>query len=104
MFKQTKFLAIQVIANKIGPKIMYKVYCDDKEYSTMEHGNQLYRLIAQHMLKIRRNNATYPIYITDFDVSPSLLGDDISEPQTIHYLNYKKFFEKKLLALLDKYD
>jgi adenylate cyclase class 1 len=104
MFKQTQFVELQVIGNKVGDHLMFKVYLEGKEYSTMEHGEQLYRLIAEHILRIRKNSDTYPIYITDIDVSRSMIGDDSSEIQTIHYLNYKKYFEKKLQARLEKYN
>jgi adenylate cyclase class 1 len=103
LFKQTEFLELQVIGHKLGDRIMFKVYCENKEYSTMEHGDSLYRLIAEHIVSLRKNKATYPIYITDLDLSRSLIGNELTEIQTIHYLNYKKYFENKLNAILDNF-
>ena len=100
-FKPKQYLDLQVIGDKVGDEIMFKVYCEDKEYSSLEHGEQLYQQIAQLILKRRKGNTAYPMYITDLDLSRSLLGNDSTDVQTIHYLNYKKYFENKLQFILE---
>lgn len=100
IFQSSDYLALQVIGTKIDDDVHFTVYCDDQEYSTIEHGKTLYQRICRHILDNRNSNEKYPIYITDIDLSKSMLGPNYSETQTIHFLNYKKFFENKLLEKL----
>ncbi len=100
MFKPVEYLSLQVIGTKVDEDIHFKVYCEDQEYSTIEHGQSLYQLICSQILEKRNNHTKYPIYITDIDLSKSMLGPNYSETQTVHFLNYKKFFENKLLEIL----
>jgi len=104
IFKSNDYLALQVIGTKIDDDIHFTVYCEDQEYSTIEHGQSLYQRICNHILKKRSQHSKYPIYITDIDLSKSMLGQNYSEIQTIHFLNYKKFFENKLLEMLHQKD
>jgi len=101
LFKQEKYLDLQVIGSKVGDNIMFKVYLEGKEYSTLEHGEQLYKFIANHILAKRSGKKDYPMYITDIDLAPSLIGNESATIQSIHYLNYKKYFENKLQAILE---
>lgn len=103
-FKAKDYIKIQVIVDKHGDDTHFKVYCDDQEFSSIEHGDQLYRHIASHIIKLRRRHEKYPIYITDIDLSKALLGSDAGYIQTVHYLNYKKHIENKLLENLPNND
>jgi len=100
-FKPNKYLAVQVIGNKVDDDLVFKVYCEDQEYSSLEHGERLYQHLANHIIKKRRGKRAYPIYITDLDLSASLIGNESTQIQTIHYLNYKKYFENKLQSILE---
>lgn len=102
LFKPGDYINIQVIGDKVRDEVQFTVYCDDQEYSSLAHGDQLYRHIAEHILRLRHNHERYPIYITDIDLSKSLLGSDYANVQTIHYLNYKRHFESKLQQILDQ--
>jgi len=63
----------------------------------MEHGKELFNVVATYVIEQRANGQKYPIYITDIDISRELLGHVESDKlQTIHYLNYKKRIEDKL--------
>ena len=49
------------------------------------------------MLSRRPSGERYPIYITDLDLAPALLGERATGHfQIIEYLNYKKRIEEKL--------
>lgn len=100
-FKSKQYLDLQVIGDKVGDELMFKVYCEGIEYSSLEHGEKLYQHIANHILKKRGARKNYPIYITDIDLSHSLTGGESTQIQTIHYLNYKKYFENKLQTILE---
>jgi adenylate cyclase class 1 len=91
------FFSIQVIGNVNTTDNDFTVYCGDKEFSSIEYGDNLFHVIATYIMKRRLSGERYPIYITDLDISPAILGmDPSSDLQTIHYLKYKKHIENKL--------
>ena len=104
LFKPRNYLSLQVIGSKVDNETHFKVYCENNEYSTIEHGQSLYQHIARHVLDKRSQHEKYPIYITDIDLSESLLGPNSTDVQTIHYLNYKKLIENKLVEILANSD
>ena len=80
------------------------IYCEDHEFSTIEYGKNIFSAVANHVIKQRKGGATYPIYITDIDLSRSLFFEsDVKSLQTIHYLEYKKRIEIKLNETLSSY-
>ena len=69
----------------------------DREFSSLQYGDELFGEVAKHILHRRTSSDSYPIYITDIDISSQLLPDTGSEErQTIHYLQYKRRFEERL--------
>lgn len=94
---QQSFFNIQVIGSPDDEHNSLTIFCGDIEFSFMEHGKQIFNVVAEHVIKQRASGQTYPIYITDIDISNGLLGRvDSDKLQTIHYLNYKKRIEDKL--------
>ncbi len=96
MFKVQGFISLQVITDYIASSLSLHIYCNDREFSSLEYGEKLYQEVAKYMLLLRQPPATYPIYITDIDLSRSLLGEDFTGVQTIHYLQYKRQIEDTL--------
>ncbi|NKB38667.1 MAG: hypothetical protein GKR93_16155 [Gammaproteobacteria bacterium] len=92
------FFNIQVMGNLIEDnKSSLTIYCEDQEFSSLQYGNELFKAVASHVLKGRASGQTYPIYITDIDLSRSILYDpEVDSLQTIHFLKYKKRIEDKL--------
>ena len=91
------FFNIQVIGSPDDEHNSLCVFCQDKEFSYIEHGKELFNVVANHIIKQRANGQKYPIYITDIDISRGLISQVESDSlQTIHYLNYKKRIEDKL--------
>ena len=85
----------------------YTIFCDEVEFSSLEHGKALFHAVARHVLNQRNSGQRYPIYITDVDLAPGLLGMERREElQTVVYLNYKRHIEDRLnnalLSLLEK--
>ncbi|HHH35949.1 MAG TPA: class I adenylate cyclase, partial [Gammaproteobacteria bacterium] len=67
----------------------YTIFCDEVEFSSLEHGKALFHAVARHVLNQRNSGQRYPIYITDVDLAPGLLGMERREElQTVVYLNY----------------
>lgn len=91
------YFDVQVIARSIGARTDYTLYCDHREFSSLQYGSDLYAEFTRHILQRRAGGERYPIYVTDIDVSRGLLGSDVQGGiQTIHYLNYKKRVEERL--------
>lgn len=76
------------------------LYCNQKEFSALDHGDQLYAMVAREIVEQRREAAPYRCYITDLDLS-DLLAE--SPGSSIRYLRYKDELEARLndaMALL----
>lgn len=77
--------------------LQFSLYCDGKEFSTLEYGDGVYREVTQYLLKFRQAGEQYPCYITDLDLS--LVVDFIAPPsglQLTHYLQIKDEIETRL--------
>jgi adenylate cyclase, class 1 len=91
------FFNIQVIGSPDDEHNSLTIFCGDNEFSFIEHGKELFNVVADYVIQQRASGQKYPIYITDIDISRGLMGQVESEQlQTIHYLNYKKRIEDKL--------
>jgi adenylate cyclase, class 1 len=91
------FFNIQVIGSPDDEHNSLSIFCENNEFSLIEHGKDLFNVVAKYVIEQRASGQKYPIYITDIDISRGLLGQVESENlQTIHYLNYKKRIEDKL--------
>ncbi len=98
------FFNLQVIGSlDEKDKNSLTIYCNNEEFSSLEHGNNVLSVVAEYVLSKRPNGEPYPIYITDIDFSRGLL--DVIEPKNLqftHFLKYKKMIEEKLnLALAE---
>ena len=92
-----RFFNIQVIGSPDDEHNSLCVFCEDTEFSFIEHGKDLFNVVANHIIKQRANGQKYPIYITDIDISRGLINQiEPKSLQTVHYLNYKKRIEDKL--------
>jgi adenylate cyclase class 1 len=72
----------------------FTIYCDQQEFSELEHGDALFDVVARFILERRRTHERYPCYLTDIDLSRSV--SDGGGVQTVHYLRYKQRLEKSL--------
>ncbi len=91
------FFNIQVIGSPDDAHNSLTIFCGDIEFSFMEHGNDLFNVVAKYVIEQRESGLKYPIYITDIDISTGLMERVESDKlQTIHYLNYKRKIEDKL--------
>ncbi len=93
-----QFLNIQAIGNPSSDSSHhFSIFCDDKEFSTLVHGNEVYFELARYVVNNRPSGLKYPIYITDMDLSIELMESEGF--QSIHIsqlLKYKQEIEKKL--------
>jgi adenylate cyclase class 1 len=91
------YFSVQVIGDLVDQTTAFTVYCNDEEFSTLDHGKELFREVARYVLRQRASGQRYPIYITDVDLSPALLGARRADQVlAIDYLKHKKRIEEKL--------
>ncbi len=92
------YLDVQVIGSLEDSRHgSFSIFCGDREFSAMEFGDQIFQRVAEHISAKRSRGGAHPIYITDIDVNPAMLGtDSINGVQSIHFLNYKKRIENLL--------
>lgn len=94
----TAKIEIRVIGQELEPgRLSYTICTDDKEFSTLEDGRELFKRAAEYVYQRRLSGERYPIYVTDIDVPVSSLGlSSQTELQTIHFLKYKDKIETML--------
>lgn len=93
-----RYFDVQVIAGiSDNNRPEFTIYIDEREFSSLEFGDSLFHEVARYVLERRKSGLSYPIYITDIDLSHQVAGvASIDQLQTIHYLGYKKLIEEKL--------
>lgn len=89
-------LHVTVLIDSVQEPLSYRVYCDDREFSSLEYGDAIFDHIAEFILTLRSDHAPYSLYISDIDI-PSNSGRQL---QSLHFLQYKTRFEQKLNAAL----
>ena len=104
LFDASNPFEITVIIELSGDKVQYRIFCDDREFSSLQYGDMLFEQLAEHILSLRHGKADYPIYITDIDLPLQPFNTDSSKtPQTVNYLQYKEKFEQQLNAALNNH-
>lgn len=101
---QLQFINVCAVAEpNENEELSFTLYCDGKEFSALEFGDDLFSIVARYIISCRKNGETYPCYITDLDLS---LCRELIAPQTgvqlIHYLHIKNDIEQKLNAALQR--
>lgn len=104
-FKRTSdYFSVQVIGELAeGGKPVFKIYCDNQEFTSLEYGMNLFKEVAKYVLSRRQSGQLYPIYITDIDLPKSMVGmnSGAAQAQTITFLTQKKNIEFKLNEALN---
>ena len=69
------------------------LYCNHQEFSSLEHGAELFAAVARCILAQRRDGERYPCYITDLDLSGLHATGRV---QTVQHLRHKAQLEAAL--------
>lgn len=94
------FYDVQAIVGKAArDEVQVTLYCNQREFSQLEHGDQLFSVVAREIVEQRREPERYRCYITDLDLS-GLLGD--SQSSSNLYLRYKADLERALNDALEQ--
>lgn len=90
-------LNIRISGSFINNAIAYTIYCNDREFSYLDHGTKVFQAVYEYVLAFRTSKQDYPVHITDLDLP--LAAFHVGSPlqlQTQHYLSYKQKIEAKL--------
>lgn len=87
-----------IIGQQQGEPIRVTLYCNQKEFTELEYGDQLYIVVAREILGQRQAREHYRCYITDLDLS-GLAGEGRSSTQ--RYLHHKAELERSLNSALE---
>ncbi|MDH5256653.1 MAG: class I adenylate cyclase [Gammaproteobacteria bacterium] len=88
---------IHVEGDIVNKKTAFSFYCDDVEFSSLDWGSKVFREVAKHIIKKRKDHKKYYVYITDLTLSAVMLGKKTShQAQTVELLKYKKRIEDSL--------
>jgi adenylate cyclase class 1 len=92
------YFNVQAIAERDqNDLLVFNIYCDHQEFTSLEWGDQLYSAVARFILARRSGSERYPCYITDLDLSGALIpSNQPGAIQTIDYLRYKHLLERGL--------
>jgi adenylate cyclase class 1 len=69
----------------------YTIYCDHQEFSECKYGDNIFKAVAQHLLKKRKGRALYPVSITSIDLASVVQNQE--SLQTTYYLQQKLALE-----------
>ncbi|MGE1174288.1 class I adenylate cyclase [Pseudomonas sp. BW7P1] len=94
------FYDVQAIVGKAAPgEVQVTLYCNQREFCELEHGDQLFSVVAREIVGQRRETQRYRCYITDLDLS-GVIGDGQSSSNL--YLRYKADLERALNEALEQ--
>jgi len=94
---------VTVIIEIINQQNQYHIFCNDREFTSLQYGDDVFKQLAEHILSLRIGKSNYPLYISDIDLP--FQTDDVEtekRPQAINYLQYKIKFEQQLNSALNQ--
>lgn len=103
---ESQYFSLQVMVDvDEDDKSVFTLYCNDQEFSTLEHGNGLFNAVVDYVLELRKSGKAYPIFITDISFARQLFGEQgPSRMQTVQFLNYKQRIEEQLNRAMRQHD
>lgn len=102
--RSRNFLQLQVLVNRQDSgRDDLVIYCENKEFSTLEYGDYVLNAVADQVMKYRGSRLTYPVYVTDIDLSTGVLSDEgqSNQLQSALVFEYKKRIESELTDALN---
>jgi len=89
---------VAILDQTLNNQTSYRLFCDDKEFSQLEFGDQLYIEVAKYIQLIRNpQEMHYPVYLTDIDLDGLQIANSASSClQVAQYLHYKQTIETSI--------
>jgi len=94
--RTSQYVSLQVIVDLLDNKPIFTLFYENEEFSSLQYGVNLYREVVRRVLKSRRSEEVYDIYVTDIDLSPAVLNIGVNSLQSSRYLYYKRQIEASL--------
>lgn len=94
--KSSEYISLQVNVDIIDSILIYTLFYESVEFSSLEYGASLYREVVKHVFSKRGSGEKYNIYITDIALSAAILNMNDNSLQTSHYLQFKSKIEDNL--------
>src|SRR5690606_25526044 len=88
--EQDSFFSVQAIYGSSG---QLTLYCNQREFTELEYGANLYEEVATAILSVRHTGERYPCYITDLDLSQQMAEQEL---QTSRFLKKKAELELRI--------
>lgn len=103
--RDKRYFSLQVMVDTDeSDRTQFTLYCDEKEFSTLEHGGRLFNAVVEHVLELRKSGQPYPIYITDISLARPVIGEQGTDRmQTVQFLKYKQRIEDQLNRAMERY-
>ena len=79
-------------------KTRFNAYLDETEFSSAEHGNNVFKAVAAAVLARRASGERYPVFITDLELSERLLRARNLQPRHLFELLRQKLRIEKQLS------
>lgn len=68
-------IEVRVYAEETGGvKSSFTVFCNGREFASMELGDRVFKEAANFIRQLRQGQMRYPVFISDLDVPPPVLG------------------------------
>lgn len=104
LMQEGRFINLQAVMDRSTKgRYEYQMICNDKEFSTIELGEQFYPAVASYVLGLRAQGHRYPVYITDLALTDRVLASlPYGRAQTMHFVKAKLKLEKRINDAMTK--
>ena len=98
--QEVSYIGLHIHVNSILSKQAVTINCEGHAFDYETYGDNVVSQVIRFIKQRHSNLERLSVFITDIDLPVSLLGFEQGfEPQTIHYLKYKRDFEQKFSNL-----
>ena len=94
--RTSQYVSLQVIVDLIDDKPIYTLFYENEEFSSLQYGSKIYTEVVNKVLLSRGSGEKYDIYVTDIDLSPTILNMKVNSLQSSRYLYFKREIEESL--------
>jgi len=94
--RTSQYVSLQVIVDLIDDKPIYTLFYENEEFSSLQYGSKIYIEVVKKVLLSRGSGEKYDIYVTDIDLSPTILNMKVNSLQSSRYLYFKREIEENL--------
>ena len=94
--RTSQYVSLQVIVDLVEDKPIYTLFYENEEFSSLQYDSKIYIEVVKKVLFSRDSGENYDIYVTDIDLSPTILNMKVNSLQSSRYLYFKREIEENL--------